>query len=166
MNKMTTSILIISIFGFQSIFAAFAVNPDLDLLDGAIDEDIEQVQAAVAQHANINAVNPMLNMTALHAAVFRKNYAIAQYLLKEGADPNIADTSGNTPLHTAVIKRSPDIVKLLLDKGADPTLRDVNGQTPADLLKMLPYYKQNEPNIKRIRQYFTEAARPMPEIAL
>jgi ankyrin repeat protein len=53
-------------------------------------------------------------------------------LLKNGADPNQADSLGVTPLYVEVKKARPDIqlVKLLLGAGAGPNQADSLGQTP------------------------------------
>ena len=49
---------------------------------------------------------------------------IIELLLEHGADPDDADSSGNTILKTAVIKNQTDTVLLLLEKGASPELPD------------------------------------------
>ena len=166
MNKMITSIFIVSIFGFQSLFAmAGGQNPNQNLLTGAQEGNLAQVMAAVAQNANINAATAN-NTTALNLAAINDHYDVARYLIERGARINRANASGDTPLHNAVDIVSPDIVKLLLEKGAKPTLRNNQGQTPAGIVQTLDPEEQTEPGVQRIRQYFIEAARPTPEIAL
>jgi len=57
--------------------------------------------------------------TALMDAAVSGNLSIARELLKQGADPNLLNTSGRTALHSAVISGSADMVALLLKSGAD-----------------------------------------------
>ena len=165
MNKTITSVLIMGVFGFQNLFAmAGGQNPNQNLLEGAITDNLIQVHNALEQNADINAVD-VTNATALNYAVIGDYYDIARYLIERGADPDIADATGNTPLHYAVASAPADIVKLLVEKGADLTLRNNQGQTPADLLQLLPPDQQKRSDVQRIRQYFIEAARPTPEVA-
>lgn len=166
MNKMITSILMVSIFGFRSLFAmAGGPNPNQQLFLGAATGNFAQVDAALKQPAtNIDATFGLLQQTALFTAVIQRNYAMAKELLKRGANPNIANTSGSTPLHIAVLGRQPDMVELLLKNGADPTLRDNTHRTPVDLLRLFQPALQNERRIQEIRQHFTELMHPASEI--
>jgi hypothetical protein len=52
-----------------------------------------------------------------------------QYLLDEGADPNITWGGGLTPLIVASIRGVKEIVELLLDAGADPDIQSRDGWT-------------------------------------
>ena len=54
-------------------------------------------------------------------------------LLDRGANPNAADSTGNTPLFGAVAKGFNTVVQLLVDKGADVNVVNKRGQT---LLKL------------------------------
>lgn len=74
--------------------------------------------------------------TALMAAVFKDEVNLVETLLKNKADPNIADAQGTTPLHYASIKRNEAIVKLLMDANADPTKKDIRGKTAMDYAKV------------------------------
>lgn len=55
---------------------------------------------------------------------------IVEYLLQNGADPNVKDAHGWTPLHRAVLWEHVLIVKLLLNAGVDPNAADDDGYTP------------------------------------
>jgi len=101
------------------------VGANLDYIDGdgysllrsaAEQGNVEVVRAALEMGANPNAVNPLLNQTALHMAVSHEEYEIAKLLLEAGADPNIVDLDDRFPplLHV----RSLETLKLLLDHGA------------------------------------------------
>jgi ankyrin repeat protein len=60
-------------------------------------------------------------------------YAVVEFLIREGADPNSQDKSGVAPLHRAVRTRSTAAVRALLANGADPVKRNKSGLTPLHL---------------------------------
>ncbi len=60
-------------------------------------------------------------------------FAIVEYLIKAGADPNSEDKSCVTPLHRAVRTRSTPAVRALLANGADVLRKNKSGSTPLHL---------------------------------
>lgn len=67
------------------------------------------------QKYDINSQNEDLDMrTSLHQAVLNKDQAMVKNLLKEGADPNLADFFSNTPLADALEHDNFEIAKLIL----------------------------------------------------
>jgi hypothetical protein len=60
-------------------------------------------------------------------------YAIVQFLIGAGADPNSEDKSGVAPLHRAVRTRSTAAVRALLLNGADALRKNKSGSTPLHL---------------------------------
>jgi ankyrin repeat protein len=60
-------------------------------------------------------------------------YAIVQFLIAAGADPNSEDKSGVAPLHRAVRTRSTAAVRALLVNGADALRKNKSGSTPLHL---------------------------------
>ncbi|KAL8847980.1 MAG: hypothetical protein Q9221_006996 [Calogaya cf. arnoldii] len=58
--------------------------------------------------------------------------ANSNFLLKHGADPNIADEDGNTPLHHAAAVGPPSLVKMLIASGASANYRNNKGKLPAN----------------------------------
>ena len=50
--------------------------------------------------------------------------------LRDGVNPNVADSGGWTPLHLAAALGRLEVVRLLLRRGADPTVRNELGHTP------------------------------------
>ncbi|XP_026862093.2 ankyrin repeat domain-containing protein 31 isoform X1 [Electrophorus electricus] len=69
----------------------------------------------------------------LHEAVLSNRYAIAETLLKAGAQIDPLGHEGVTPLHDAVVLGHFKIIDLLLKHGADPLLKNENGDTAIDL---------------------------------
>src|SRR5262245_58375280 len=60
-------------------------------------------------------------------------FAIVQFLIKAGADPNAKDDGGVAPLHRAVRTRCAAAVRALLANGADAHMRNERGSTPLHL---------------------------------
>lgn len=67
--------------------------------------------------------------TALAGLSIRYNKSLAEHLLRKGANPNIADATGNTPLFWAVKSGNKELVALLLKYKADQTVKDSMGMT-------------------------------------
>ena len=65
----------------------------------------------------------------LHDAVLRADAEEVARLLKAGADPNAADSSGMTPLIWAVYGGYAEIAELLCEAGADVERRASTGGT-------------------------------------
>ena len=95
---------------------------DLQLLDAACENDLGAAREAVADGANVNAVNRFGRDALIHAARMQ-NVELVKLLLSKGADPNQLETDlvgeGLTPLMRAASVGSGEIVDLLLAHGAN-----------------------------------------------
>ena len=58
---------------------------------------------------------------------------IVSYLLEQGADVNIQDSTGQTPLHKAVTQNNIVVLYALLNAGANVDLEDNHGNDPIDI---------------------------------
>jgi ankyrin repeat protein len=115
-------------------------NPNEALIYSAGLCDLEGIKKALNNKADINYQDKTGN-TALHT-VAQKNAVISkikgsvepgkiiEYLLKQGIDPKIKNTTGQTALHFAVQAQSITTLKLLLSKGIGINETDNYGMTP------------------------------------
>ncbi len=78
----------------------------------------------------INAINDNSGSTLLHLVAEKFDYSFAEFLLKNGADPNQKNRLGQTPLHIAASEGERSFVELLLANKADINARDDQGNTP------------------------------------
>lgn len=58
-----------------------------------------------------------------------------QEILRNGANLDLADSTGYTALHWAVISQHYEFAKLLIKEGADVNIKDPAGKTPQDWAK-------------------------------
>lgn len=89
---------------------------------------------ARAPDAGLESVNAN-GSTALMFAAFEGKAAVADVLLKAGADINHVNTKGHTALMSAAAHGYRNTVALLLDAGADPTIKDAEGITAVDFAR-------------------------------
>lgn len=75
----------------------------------------------------------MSGWTPLHEATNHGHLAVAQLLIKHGANVNAPGLDDVTPLHDAASFGTLKLVKLLIDKGADPHFKNKKGKTPQDI---------------------------------
>jgi len=106
-------------------------------------EAIKTMQAAIAEGADINAVDKD-KFTALMHAIQNNNVEIITWLLTKAASPNIQTPAGITALMTAAASDDIAAVKLLLgNKLIDPNIKDAKGKTA--LMRQINLYKQEQP---------------------
>jgi ankyrin repeat protein len=125
---------------FQTIFSApFPAGGMTALLYAARQNDRESARILVAAGANVKQ-NAADDSSPLLVATINEHYALAKYLLEQGADPNATDEKGRGPLYAAIDMRNLewstrpappekdalsdlDLIKALLDHGANPNAR-------------------------------------------
>jgi uncharacterized protein len=125
--------------------AANAANEDLRLVDGAKNQDLQQVRALLNGHPDVN-VRSEDGSTALLWAAHWNDLRTAELLVRAGADANAANDFRMTPLSQACTNGSAEFVDLLLKAGANPGTPIGTGETPlmtcartgsADAVRML-----------------------------
>lgn len=84
-----------------------------------------QIQAAIAQSVDVNALNQYGLTPLMIAAAYNKNPTVVSMLLKAGADLEARDQYGNTALMgAATLQQNPQVIAALLDAGAHLEARD------------------------------------------
>jgi ankyrin repeat protein len=111
-----------------SCAAASGGATDFRLAEALKRRDVKAFDAAMAQHADVNAVLPD-GATALSWAVFLDMRPQAEKLLAAGAKVNTATEYGETPLTLALANGDVTLVKELMKAGADPKATRWNGET-------------------------------------
>lgn len=96
----------------------------------ALKDDLKMMQMLVAAGANVKAATRIDSITPIVLAAKNGNAEIVEALLKAGADPNAATSTGATVLMLAAMSGSTNAAKVLLDRGADVNAKEnKNGQT-------------------------------------
>jgi ankyrin repeat protein len=97
--------------------------------------DLEAVKGAIAAGASVNTIlTENNNSTALHIAVNVNDIALAAFLLKNKANPNIKDADGNTPAHLAATPDRINLFDMLIKNGADIKIKNKAGLTVPETL--------------------------------
>ncbi|KAH8424343.1 ankyrin repeat domain-containing protein [Aspergillus melleus] len=104
-------------------------TPDKRLLNYAEDGNLEGVEKALDDNANVDA-KTNIGETALHLAARHGYYQLAELLIKRSAKIEARDDDGWVPLYGAAIEGKADVVKLLLEWDADPNAKRPDGWTP------------------------------------
>ena len=78
----------------------------------------------------INTRDENLGWTPLFRTVIFGHIKASKFLLKHGANPNIANSLGETPLHQAADNSQYIIAEMLLEYNADPNIQQNDGDTP------------------------------------
>jgi serine/threonine protein kinase len=87
----------------------------------------------ISKGVDINKVSN--GITPLIAAITSDQPEMVDFLLTNGADPDVKGMNGWAALHYAVSVDKPEIVKILMNHGADSGIKEDNGATPLDLAK-------------------------------
>ena len=94
------------------------------------DRPLGYLASVVRRGADVNVTSGGNNATALHLAAQYGHLPHLEFLLENGADPNIRDARGLTPLMLAILHRQTGPVRPLLDGGANPNIGDNDGFAP------------------------------------
>jgi len=93
---------------------------DQYLLNSAFSNDVNGVQSALDQGANVNVQDPASRQTPLMGAILRGHTPVVKYLLqsrRDMVDVTIPEKDGYTAAHGAAFQGRPDIMHLLIQAG-------------------------------------------------
>jgi len=100
----------------------------MDYMDFLDNGSREEVHRYVEQYGNVNA-HDFEGRTLLLTAILRRSWASVDYLLEQGADPNLADESGYLPLYVACAYGKEEMAAKLVEHGADVNAVCLEGLT-------------------------------------
>ena len=103
-----------------------------DIYEAVIANDFVATKKLLKANKQLINQHSKDGFTPLGFAAFFSRAQIAEYLINEGADVNIASSNDFkvAPIHSAVAAKSLLITQLLLDKGADPNAQQQSGVAP------------------------------------
>ena len=120
-----------------TLFGVAIQNQNLEmvklLLTAGADINVKGIPFGNAASSTGNVV--MNFVSPLAYAASKGDTGLADFLLKNRADLNSQDGSGNTPLNLATQNGQIKMVERLLENGADPNLKNRAGDTPLHLSK-------------------------------
>ncbi len=106
-------------------------NQATALITAVEQDDLEMLRLLLASGADVNGMcGCETSETPLWAATLFNRLEHARCLLRAGADPNLASSSGNYPLHLAAMRGHALLLDLLLEYGADASLADAGPKFP------------------------------------
>jgi hypothetical protein len=146
-KKMGIVVLVLGFVVLQAQIISAQTNPNRQLMDAVYAGNLSGVQRAVSSGANVND----LNSEPLRMAAMYGHLQIVRYLVENGADPNLRNSSmySQTPLIGAASKGHIDIVIYLVENGARVNLRNKEGSTAASIaydegeIEIYNYLKEN-----------------------
>merc|ERR550537_349281 len=103
---------------------------DEAFFQAASNGDVKEMQSKLAAGADVNwSCSSSFGNTPLMMACVNGQHAAVQFLLENGASPNVVATGGYTAAHRACFWGREDLVLALLDYGADMKLKNDSGHT-------------------------------------
>jgi curved DNA-binding protein CbpA len=107
-----------------------------------------KLRLANAKLREIDARDSITGHTPLYCAARTGNVEAVEYLIEQGADPDLKQRTGSTALHAGSFFAHPNIVRCLLESGANYTLKNSCNNLP-----------EGESNIAAVSAIFTELKR-------
>jgi serine/threonine-protein phosphatase 6 regulatory ankyrin repeat subunit B len=150
-------IRIISVGAAVFLLSPFAIDVSAgqeSLPQAAYKNDRDQVETLLREGADPN--KPFADATALLLTAEKGYPDLTRLLLQNGANPNLADQSGQTPLMWAARNDHIDVVRLLLRAGADVNSEDTRGETAITWA-----VKSGDPNV--VKRLVDSGAKVSPE---
>ena len=114
-------------FGIVLLFSP--ISAGTDIVEAAKNGNLPLVREILAKDPSAIQATDDRQYTALHWALIRANWEVAEFLIKNGADLNAVGGDGGTPLNWAVHHDNVTIVKLMIDQGAAINIQNQWGMT-------------------------------------
>ncbi len=108
---------------------AHGANPDEELNNAIVADDLDRVRYLVGHGAHVDAVDGEGYPALINASRYGFK-AVATYLVEHKASPNISDRTGWTPLMYAAWGDDPSLANMLLAHGAKLDTTEHDGLTP------------------------------------
>jgi hypothetical protein len=109
--------------------------------------NLEEVKSIVAGGGNVNYQLSYTFLTPLMAAASANKPAVVEYLLQQGAKPELKDNNGKTALDRARAFGATDVVKLLASR---TKIKDTNTTTPTPAVTTKPAPVNNAPAVNKV----------------
>ena len=126
-------ILLATYYGHKDIAQILRAHiPALDLFEASAVGDLARIQAIIAaQPQSVNTFAPD-GFFPLGLAAFFGSESVVEFLLAQGADPNLAAQNSQrvAAIHAATASRQLGIARMLIARGEDVNARQVNGFVP------------------------------------
>lgn len=131
--KFIVTLIIITAFSLtvdQTAVQAQSFSASYKFLKAVKEVNYRDIKMAIEKGVNVNTRDYDDRTTALIVTARKKEAPLAQYLLRNGAKPNLYGKDGKTPLVIAAANGDRLIVSLLIQFEADLDIGDRNGTTP------------------------------------
>ncbi len=116
---------------FASLFLLFVGNTfSQDVYEAIVQGDLLLVKKAISENSTLLNQKNANEQTPLLLACENGQAGIVEFLLSQGADPNIGDRENSLPIHLAAVSGSIESLDLLLALGMDIDIQDDFGMTP------------------------------------
>lgn len=132
-NRRLVPPLLATVLGAAAVSSARAQTAEERLWDASIAGDTLGVVQALADSADVNALDTRANPNgrrALNWAAWYNHGPVIELLLAAGAEIDAVNNTGFSPLHHAAEAGSPDAARVLIARGADPGLTNFAGRAP------------------------------------
>lgn len=100
----------------------------------AAKSNLELLKVLHQNGANIEVADETKNATPLLISVVAKNKEVFNYLLDNGADPDVQDVNGLTPIAYSILTNQISFIPSLLQAGARTDITDANGNDYAAII--------------------------------
>lgn len=127
------SILLLAAYYGQMPIAQLIASKksNLDIFEATAIGELNELKTHLHQQPDLLNAHSIDGFTPLGLAAFFGQVKLVQFLIKQGADVNIASNNNFkvTPLHSATAKKQYDIAQLLIENGANVNAQQMSGVT-------------------------------------